>query len=52
LCFNVLKIIEVLNDPVEYLAVKMCKLRISEVAGSWWHTPVIPALGRQKQADF
>jgi hypothetical protein len=21
-------------------------------AGQWWHTPVIPALGRQKQADF
>jgi hypothetical protein len=21
-------------------------------AGWWWHMPLIPALGRQKQADF
>ena len=21
-------------------------------AGQWWHTPSIPALGRQRQADF
>jgi hypothetical protein len=21
-------------------------------AGQWWHTPLIPALGRQGQADF
>jgi hypothetical protein len=20
--------------------------------GQWWHMPLIPALGRQKQADF
>jgi hypothetical protein len=23
-----------------------------KMAGQWWHTPLIPALGRQKQADF
>jgi hypothetical protein len=21
-------------------------------AGQWWHTPLIPALGRQRQVDF
>jgi hypothetical protein len=26
--------------------------RIKKLAGQWWCTPLIPALGRQRQADF
>ena len=28
-----------------------CNKRL-EVAGQWWHMPLIPALGRQRQLDF
>jgi hypothetical protein len=27
-------------------------LREETTAGQWWHKPLIPALGRRKQADF
>jgi hypothetical protein len=27
-------------------------LRNSYLAGQWWHTPLIPALRRQRQVDF
>jgi hypothetical protein len=27
-------------------------VKIIFVAGWWWRTPLVPALGRQRQADF
>jgi hypothetical protein len=27
-------------------------LRMLPIAGWWWRTPLIPALGRQRQVDF
>jgi hypothetical protein len=29
-----------------------CIIMIIILAGGWWHTPLIPALGRQREADF
>jgi hypothetical protein len=34
---------------------KPCLLKIiktNKQAGQWWRTPLMPALGRQRQADF
>jgi hypothetical protein len=27
-------------------------IKINKVAGQWWRTVLIPALGRQRQVDF
>jgi hypothetical protein len=27
-------------------------LKVINLDGQWWRTPLIPALGRQRQADF
>jgi hypothetical protein len=27
-------------------------LKMATISWEWWHTPLIPALGRQRQVDF
>jgi hypothetical protein len=27
-------------------------LKAQHITGQWWHIPLIPALGRQRQVDF
>ena len=40
-------------EMTEFLKEEMTKsLREIQEARQWWHTPLIPALGRQKQAEF
>jgi hypothetical protein len=52
-----------LLNPAEFRSLQLQNLKLVIVgntdlgekkkkAGRWWRTPLIPALGRQKQADF
>ena len=38
------------ND--QYCTIFLRCLKNWVLAGQWWHTPLIPALGRQRQADL
>jgi hypothetical protein len=42
-------------DELWFNLEKFCKeilFKQLHPAGQWWRTPLIPALGRQRQADF
>jgi hypothetical protein len=39
------------SDKNNFKEISFRKYKIF-LAGQWWHMPLIPALGRQRQADF
>jgi hypothetical protein len=41
-----------LNLKIVLLLKTIFKLKIKERGRAWWRTPLIPALGKQRQADF
>jgi hypothetical protein len=38
-----------LSNPLQKMVLLLKNI---ENAGQWWHTPLIPELGRQRQGDF
>jgi hypothetical protein len=40
------------NGVLIYIKYINESLKKKQTAGQWWHMPLIPALGRQRQADF
>jgi hypothetical protein len=46
-----IKINQSINQSINLLE-QFYKFRHIKISVSWWHTPSIPALGRQRQVDF
>jgi hypothetical protein len=39
-----------LNDGINQMSLR--RIKNDGLAGQWRHTPLVPALGRQRQVDF
>ena len=54
--FSLEKIFKLSEDPLtpfSTLNQYICgNVKVSRIAGWWWHTPLIPGLGRQRQVDL
>jgi hypothetical protein len=55
--FSTLYYIQVQSNPVlefhtHLKLIQNLELKTQNKSRVWWHTPLIPALGRQRQVDF
>jgi hypothetical protein len=41
-----------INKTVEDLGIEIESINKTQICQAWWPTPLIPALGKQRQADF